>query len=56
MNDETPQSRDDTNSPPDEAPAEPAGVDPGENPRPPFVRQVSNRVFPRGRRPETDDT
>jgi hypothetical protein len=34
-----------------ELPREPAGGEPDGNPLPPFARQVSNRDFPKGRRP-----
>ena len=61
MNDETTQARDHVSAPPDasgaqehatpeEAPA--TERTPVDNPRPAFVRQVQNRVFPRARPPE----
>lgn len=55
MNDETRQSQDEASSKPDEPQQEPDSVEKApDNPRPAFVRQVSNRVFPRGRRPESN--
>lgn len=55
MNDDAPQPGEEASSPPQESPPEPpAANEATEDPRPPFVRQVSNRAFPRATRPESD--
>ena len=55
MDDDTPKPGDEAIPPPAESPEEPpAAKEAAADPRPPFVRQVSNRAFPRGKRPESD--